>query len=113
MFRADLHCHSYFSGVASHLRTLRGRDSYSWPLAVYRMAKKRGMDLVTITDHDSIDGCLELLSRHPVSDFMIGEEVTVIMKSETGLRFSSSRQPSIESWSVMVTRSMPRFLAMR
>ncbi len=76
MFRADLHCHSYFSGVARHLYTLRCRDSFSWPLAVYRVAKRRGMDLVTITDHDSIDGCLELLSRHPVPDFIIGEEVT-------------------------------------
>lgn len=76
MFRADLHCHSYFSGLARHLRTLRCRDSYSWPLAVYRVAKKRGMDLVTITDHDSIAGCLELLERHPVPDFIIGEEVT-------------------------------------
>ncbi len=76
MFRADLHVHSYFSGTAKHLRILRCRDSYSSPLAVYRTAKKRGMDLVTITDHDSIDGCLELLSRRPVDDFLIGEEVT-------------------------------------
>ena len=76
MFRADLHVHSYFSGAAKHLPILRCRDSYSSPLAVYRTAKKRGMDLVTITDHDSIDGCLELLSRRPVEDFLIGEEVT-------------------------------------
>ncbi|MGH8248580.1 MAG: PHP domain-containing protein, partial [Gammaproteobacteria bacterium] len=47
-------------------------------MAVYRRARQRGMDLVTITDHDSIDGCLELLSRHPEveADFIIGEEVT-------------------------------------
>ncbi len=76
MYRADLHLHSYFSGTAKHLRILRCRDSYSSPLAVYRKAKKRGMDLVTITDHDSIDGCLELLNRHPVDDFIVGEEVT-------------------------------------
>ena len=35
------------------------------------------MDLVTITDHDSIDGCLEFLSAHPdAPDFIIGEEVS-------------------------------------
>ena len=35
------------------------------------------MDLVTITDHDSIDGCLELLDRFPdVENFVIGEEVS-------------------------------------
>ena len=35
------------------------------------------MDLVTITDHDSIDGCLELLDRSPdLENFIIGEEVS-------------------------------------
>lgn len=35
------------------------------------------MDLVTITDHDSVDGCLELLDRlGELDDFIIGEEVT-------------------------------------
>jgi len=44
---------------------------------VYRTAKKRGMNLVTITDHDSIDGCLELLHRlGDLPDFIMGEEVS-------------------------------------
>jgi len=35
------------------------------------------MDLVTITDHDSIDGCLEVLNRlGDLPDFLIGEEVS-------------------------------------
>jgi len=34
------------------------------------------MDLVTITDHDSLDGCLELLDRlGDLQDFITGEEV--------------------------------------
>ena len=34
------------------------------------------MDVVTITDHDRIDGCLEFLSRRPdAPDFLMGEEV--------------------------------------
>jgi hypothetical protein len=34
------------------------------------------MDLVTFTDIDTIDGCLELLNRHPdVEDFVISEEI--------------------------------------
>jgi len=74
--KADLHVHSYHSGYASHLRVLRARDCYSLPEAVYRVAKSRGMDLVTITDHDSIDGCLEFLNRHPdADDFFISEEI--------------------------------------
>jgi len=72
-----MHVHSRHSGAAKHLRFLRCRDCYSRPLDVYRTAKKRGMDLVTITDHDSIDGCLELLNRlGDLPDFMMGEEVS-------------------------------------
>ena len=77
MLKADLHCHSLHSGRAKHLRFLRCRDCYSRPLDVYLTAKRRGMDLVTITDHDSLDGCLELLDRRgELPDFITGEEVT-------------------------------------
>jgi predicted metal-dependent phosphoesterase TrpH len=55
----------------------RSRDCYSDPFDVYAVAKRRGMHVVTITDHDSIDGCLEFLSRHPdAPDFLAGEEVS-------------------------------------
>jgi predicted metal-dependent phosphoesterase TrpH len=74
--RADLHLHSWHSGHAGQLRFLRARDCYSDPYAVYATAKARGMDVVTITDHDSIDGCLEFLTRHPgADDFFISEEI--------------------------------------
>jgi len=72
-----MHCHSLHSGRAKHLRFLRCRDCYSRPLDVYATAKRRGMDLVTITDHDSLDGCLELLDRlGQLEDFITGEEVS-------------------------------------
>ena len=78
--RADLHVHSYHSGYNHDLPFLRSRDCYNCPEAVYRTAKARGMDIVTITDHDSIDGCLEFLSKHPETpDFVIGEEITCWM----------------------------------
>jgi predicted metal-dependent phosphoesterase TrpH len=77
LFKADLHVHTRHSGPAKHLRFLRCRDCYSQPLEVYRTAKRRGMDLVTITDHDSIDGGLELLNRlGDLPDFILGEEVS-------------------------------------
>ena len=76
MIRADLHVHSYHSGFSGSLRWCRSRDCYSSPEAVYQRAKARGMDAVTITDHNSIDGCLELLARHgTLPDFVVGEEV--------------------------------------
>jgi predicted metal-dependent phosphoesterase TrpH len=74
--RADLHVHSWHSGQAGHLRFLKARDCYSEPNRVYRTAKMRGMDVVTITDHDSIDECLEVLESHPnADDFFISEEI--------------------------------------
>jgi hypothetical protein len=75
--KADLHVHSYHSGYASHMRVLRTRDCYSSPERVYHVAKARGMDLVCLTDHDSLDGCLEFLDAHPdAPDFIIGEEIS-------------------------------------
>ncbi len=77
LYKADLHCHSRYSGHVKHLRFLHARDCYSKPIDVYRRAKERGMDLVTITDHNSIDGCKELLNRFgDMPDFLVGEEVT-------------------------------------
>jgi predicted metal-dependent phosphoesterase TrpH len=55
-------------------------ESYNEPRALYEILKRRGMDLVTVTDHDSIDAAEEL-RRHP--DFFLSEEVTVIMPSGT------------------------------
>ncbi len=80
LFKADLHVHTRYSGPAKHLRFLRCRDCYSDPVDVYRTAKRRGMDLVTITDHDSIEGCLDLLNRlGDLPDFIVGEEVSVFL----------------------------------
>jgi len=54
------------------------RESYNDPEAVYQSLKRRGMDLVTITDHDSIDAA-ESLRHYP--DFFLSEEVTIEMPS--------------------------------
>ena len=73
--KADLHCHSVYS-TFKYFRLANTRDSYNRPEEVYRIAKQRGMDFVTLTDHDSIDGCLYLLNKHPdLPDFFISEEV--------------------------------------
>lgn len=75
--RADLHVHSLFSARSGSLRFLGSRDCYSSPEDVYATARRRGMDIVTLTDHDSIDGCLSFLSTHPsVTDFFVSEEIS-------------------------------------
>src|SRR5688572_146540 len=78
--RADLHVHTCHSRHSGTLRFLGSRDCYSQPLDVYRVAKARGMDLVCITDHDSIDGGLELMERLPdVDDVIVGEEISCLL----------------------------------
>ena len=73
--RADLHVHSIHS-EPRHYRRAGLRDCYASAAGVYAAARSAGMDLVTITDRDTIEGCLRLLDeRGDLSDFIIGEEV--------------------------------------
>ena len=79
--RCDLHVHTVHSGMC----TVPGlssvcRESYNDPCALYEVLKRRGMDLVTVTDHDSIDAVEEL--RHH-ADFFLSEEVTCTLPSGT------------------------------
>ncbi|HXA63866.1 MAG TPA: PHP-associated domain-containing protein [Bryobacteraceae bacterium] len=77
--RCDLHVHTRHSGMCN-LPVLKRvcRECYNDPEAVYETLKRRGMDLVTVTDHDSIDA-VESLRRRP--DFFLSEEVTCITPS--------------------------------
>ena len=58
------------------------RESYNQPLEVYEKLKRLGMDLVTVTDHDSIDAVESLRSR---ADFFLSEEVTCTLPSGSQL----------------------------
>ena len=75
MSRCDLHLHSKFSDRSEEwlFRRFDFPDSYSDPRELYAQAKSAGMDFVTITDHDTIEGCLAI-SRLP--DTFISEQVT-------------------------------------
>jgi len=85
--KADLHVHTYHSGFATHLPWLRSRECYATPAQVFDTAKARGMDLVAMTDHDTLDGCLEYLGAHPgARDFIVGEEIECRVPDVSGLR---------------------------
>lgn len=74
--KVDLHVHTVFSNFR-HLKILKARDSYNDPLQVYERCRAIGCDYVAITDHDTIDGALDLLSKRPDLEpgVIIGEEV--------------------------------------
>lgn len=56
--RIDLHCHSNASNDASEavLNAMRCPESDSTARELLRLTHNRGMDFVTITNHDSIPG---------------------------------------------------------
>lgn len=72
--KLDAHVHTFYSGQTSlYPLSLIMKESYNTPEGVYRRAKARGMDLVAITDHDTISGALTLADR---PDVIVGCEVT-------------------------------------
>jgi glycosyltransferase involved in cell wall biosynthesis/predicted metal-dependent phosphoesterase TrpH len=80
--RVDLHCHSTASAVSKLgvQRSLGLPECATPPEEVYALAKRRGMDFVTITDHDTIDGALELAGRY--DDAFVSEELTAWFRGE-------------------------------
>lgn len=81
--KCDLHVHTHHSGMCT-VPVMRRicRESYNDPLEVYETLKLRGMDLVTVTDHDSIDA-VEPLRRY--NDFFLSEEVSCTTEHGTHL----------------------------
>lgn len=79
--KCDLHVHSLHSGMCTVPLLKRiCRESYNDPREVYAILKEKGMDLVTLTDHDSIGAAGAL---RDCADFFVSEEVTCRMPSGT------------------------------
>jgi predicted metal-dependent phosphoesterase TrpH len=110
--RVDLHVHSYASGLATN-PWVKGlgpegvgvRESYTPVENAYGMAKGAGMDLVTLTDHETISGAQELAYRR---DFFVGEEIAAVFPEdgsqvdvlvfgldEEGHREAQARRPDV------------------
>jgi glycosyltransferase involved in cell wall biosynthesis/predicted metal-dependent phosphoesterase TrpH len=79
--RADMHVHSTASELSKLgiQRSLHLPECATEPEEVYELAKRQGMDFVTITDHDTIVGALEIAHLPGV---FISEELTVWFKGE-------------------------------
>ena len=77
-----MHCHSTASAVSKLgvQRSLGLPECATPPQEVYELAKRRGMDFVTLTDHDTIDGALELAAEH--DDAFVSEELTAWFRGE-------------------------------
>lgn len=75
--RCDMHCHDRYNcnpdGSVMYTGTpfTKGtgfgvgfREGYGEPEEIYRIAKARGMDFVTISSHNSIQGAIELIGKY-------------------------------------------------
>ena len=81
MARADLHLHTRHSSRATDwlLRKVDFPASCSEPRQLYRVLREKGFDFVTFTDHDTIDGCLEIAGEPGV---FISEEITAFFPED-------------------------------
>ncbi len=62
MAKADLHLHSKASNLPGgwFSRLIGCPESFTEPMEIYRRLKERGMSFITITDHNTIEGVLEI-----------------------------------------------------
>ncbi len=80
LMKLDAHVHTHYSGMTTIWPlSLFLRESYNTPERAYRLAKARGMDLVAITDHDTIEGALRLAH---LPDAIVGCEVSASFPGE-------------------------------
>jgi glycosyltransferase involved in cell wall biosynthesis len=81
--KADLHLHSKASNLPGgwFSKLIGCPESYTEPMEIYRRLKDRGMSFVTITDHNTIDGVLEI-AHFP--EVFISCEYTVEVPEERG-----------------------------
>jgi len=79
--RADIHVHTKYSNRPSAwwMRRIGAPESFVEPLDLYRAAKEAGMDFVTVSDHDCIDGALEIAH---LEDTFISCEVTTFFPED-------------------------------
>ena len=82
MSRCDLHIHSKFSARSGDwlFRRFDFPDSCTEPLDLYAQLRERGMDFITITDHDCIDGCLAIADKPQT---FISEQVTTYFPQDS------------------------------
>jgi glycosyltransferase involved in cell wall biosynthesis len=83
--RCDLHVHSVYSTDSGNYALQRARlgESYTQPGRVYRVCKARGMDLVTISDHNTVEGALRI--AHEPDTFLSVEVTTRFPEDEVPL----------------------------
>jgi glycosyltransferase involved in cell wall biosynthesis len=122
--RCDLHVHSLHSTDSGNFALRRARlgESFTEPERVYETCLRRGMSLVTITDHNTVEGALRIADR---PNTFLSEEVTtrfpeddvplhvlVWRLSEEDHHHLQEHRPSVyELVDFLIARDLPHALA--
>jgi len=102
--RVDFHLHSRASNVTDYYaaNAFAIPESYSDPAALHAMLRARGMDLVTLTDHNSIDGVKSLLDAGHADVFPSAEMTATF--PEDGCHIHVTVAGMTEGWFTEVNR---------
>jgi len=82
LVRIDPHVHTRHSNAQSDwfLHFFKCPECATWPEELYHICRKRGMTHVTATDHNCLDGCLDLAARY--DNVILGEEVSTVFPED-------------------------------
>jgi predicted metal-dependent phosphoesterase TrpH len=72
--KADTHCHTKHSGLTK-LGFLRFPDSVSEPAEVIKAAERKGLNVLCVTDHNTIRGGVEAKKLASSVEIVVGEEI--------------------------------------
>jgi len=87
MSKADLHVHTKYSGVGEY-GILRFPESITDPEDLVKIARQKGINVVCVTDHNSIQGALrakKFAAQFNDVHVVIGEEVSTLQGEIIGL----------------------------
>ncbi len=105
MGKADTHLHTEYSGFQK-LGYIKFPESVAMPDVQVDNARRNGMDVLCVTDHDEIEGALiaeRYAKRYDDIDIVVGEEVTTADGEIIGL-FINERIPEMLSVEETVDR---------
>jgi len=83
MIRVDMHVHTYCS-----------RDSLTQPAQLLSWIERRAVDMIAVTDHDAIEGALEMASLAPGA-VIVGEEIRTTRGEIIGLFLNELIPPGL------------------
>jgi hypothetical protein len=84
---ADLHVHTRYSGL-TRLYFLRFPDSISYPSEIVKMAERRQINVLCVTDHNSIRGALEAMKTATSVEIVAGSEIATLAGDLLGIFLS-------------------------